>query len=89
VSRILRKTEGAYSETMIDEEVVVMSLESGDFFSLTGTAQAIWMLIDGSRTREMLLADLAAKFDCDPADITSDVNAFLAQLSAAGLLAGD
>lgn len=87
MSQVLAKAAGQFSETMIDDEIVVMSLESGDFFSLTGTAQAIWLLIDGTRTRAALLADLAAQFSCGEVELTADLDAFLAQLEAAGLLA--
>ena len=88
MSTKLAKATGRFSETAIDDEVVVMSLESGDFFSLTGTARAIWHLIDGTRVRAALLADLAAQFGCEPGEITDDVDAFLNELSAAGLLVG-
>lgn len=88
MSTKLAKAADRFSETAIDDEVVVMSLDSGDFFSLTGTAGAVWALIDGTRTRAELLADLATQFSCDAADISADVDAFLAELAAAGLLAG-
>lgn len=88
MSQLLAKAADRFSETAIDDEVVVMSLESGDFFSLTGTARAVWERIDGTRSRDQLLAGLAAQFGCDPADIAGDVDAFLAQLAGAGLLAG-
>lgn len=84
----LAKATDRFSETAIDDEVVVMSLESGDFFSLTGTARAVWYLIDGTRTRAALLADLAAQFSCEPEEMAEDVDAFLNELSAAGLLVG-
>lgn len=87
MSAILAKAEGRFSETAIDDEVVVMSLESGDFFSLTGTAKAIWLLIDGTRSRDTLLADLASQFSARPDAIASEVDAFLGQLTEAGLLA--
>ncbi len=81
------KAEGRYSETEIDEEVVVMNLESGEFFSLTGTARAIWQLIDGSRNRDGLIAALTADYGADDQAVAPDVDAFLAKLHAAGLLA--
>ena len=84
---LLGKIAGAFSETEIDEEVVVMALASGDFFSLTGTAKAIWLLLDGTRSRAALLADLAAQFGCAEAEIAGDLDAFLADLGAAGLVA--
>ena len=89
MSQVLAKAADRFSETAIDDEIVVMSLESGDFFSLTGTAQAIWLLIDGTRTRAALLADLAAEFVCTEAELSEDLDAFLAQLETAGLLAAN
>ena len=84
----LAKAAGQFTETGIDDEVVVMSLASGDFFSLTGSARAIWLALDAQPDRAGLIAALAAQFDADPAEITGDVDAFLAQLNAAGLLTG-
>jgi len=84
----LAKAAGQFTETEIDDEVVVMSLASGDFFSLTGSARAIWLALDAQPDRAGLIAALAAQFDADPAEIAGDVDAFLAQLNAAGLLTG-
>ena len=84
----LAKAAGQFTETEIDDEVVVMSLASGDFFSLTGTARAIWLALDAQPDRAGLIAALAAEFGSDPAEIAGDVDAFLAQLSAIGLITG-
>lgn len=84
----LAKAAGQFTETEIDDEVVVMSLASGDFFSLTGSARAIWLALDAQPNRAGLIAALAAQFGADPAEIAGDVDAFLAQLNAAGLLTG-
>lgn len=83
----LVKAEGAFSQTIIDDEIVVMSLESGDFFSLTGTARAIWERLDAKPTRAALLAGLAEEFDADEVTIASECDRFLDQLRAARLLA--
>jgi len=84
----LAKAAGRFTETTIDDEIVVMSLDSGDFFSLTGTARAIWLALDGQHDRAGLIAALAADFAAGPDEIADDVDAFLAQLMAAGLLTG-
>ena len=84
----LAKAEGRYSETTIDDEIVVMSLDNGDFFSLSGTSAAAWRLIDGSRDRAALIAELAADYGVAEGAIADDVVAFLAQLRAAGLIVG-
>lgn len=84
---MVRKASDRFSETTIDDEIVVMNLESGDFFSLTGTARDIWLLIDGRRNEGALVAALAADYGVDEATIGPDVADFLTQLEAAGLLA--
>lgn len=83
---IAKRTE-AYTETEIDDEVVLMKLDSGEFFSITGSGRAIWALIDGQRDRAALIAALVAEFDGDAAEIAADVDDFLAQLVDEGLLA--
>lgn len=76
-----------FTETAIDDEIVVMRLDSGDFFSLAGTAAATWRLIDGTRDRAALIAALAADYGSDESEIAADVDEFLAQLERQGLVA--
>ncbi len=83
----LRKNPQAFSETAIDGEVVLLNLNDGTFFSLTGTAAEIWPLIDGLRDRPALLADLAAEHGTTAEVIAADVDHFLAQLTDAGFIA--
>ena len=85
----LAKDPARFAETRIDDETVVMSLETGDFFSLTGTAQSIWRLLDGTRDRAAILAALAAEYDAPAAELEADLDPFLADLFAAGLLDAD
>jgi pyrroloquinoline quinone biosynthesis protein D len=80
------KASDRFTETAIDDEIVVMSLESGEFFSLTGTACAIWEAIDGTRDRDAIVADLATRYSASPDAIAGDVDEFLADLRGAGLL---
>lgn len=87
-SKPLSKVPGAYSEATIDDEVVVMSLDSGEFFSLTGTALAVWRGLDDGPTKPALLAGLAEEFGTNPASIEPDCDAFLNQLIAAGFVVG-
>jgi len=78
-----------FTEADIDEEIVVMRLDNGEFFSLSGTSADIWRLIDGRRDRDRLVAALASEFDADPSRIGADVDDFLKQLRDMDLLAGD
>lgn len=85
----LAKAAGHFTETEIDDEIVVMSLDSGDFFSLTGPARAIWLALDEGMERAGLIARLATAFETEPAALAADVDAFLGQLRSAGLLVRD
>ena len=53
----LIKAAGRFTEADIDHEIVIMRLDNGEFFSLSGTAAAIWRLIDGERDTAALVAD--------------------------------
>ena len=86
MNAIIKRTD-AFTETEIDDEIVLMKLETGDFFSITGTGRAIWTMIDGARDRAALVAALAREFDAGETEIAADVDDFLAQLAGEGLLA--
>lgn len=85
----LRKNPDAYAETEIDDEVVLMDLSSGDFFSIKDTGLAIWNLIDGGLDRAGLLSRLAQDYGAPEAEIAADVDEFLAAVIAAGFVAAD
>lgn len=82
----ITKRKEQYSETAIDDEIVVMSLDSGTFFSLTGTGRAIWELLEAQNERARLLAALAEAYAVDEAAIAGEFDAFIASLSEAGLV---
>lgn len=86
MTTIITKRAGSFSETEIDDEIVVMHLDSGDFFSLTDTAVEIWRLLDGTRSRDAIITDLSAAYDAPQAEIAADVDRFLARLREAGLV---
>jgi pyrroloquinoline quinone biosynthesis protein D len=86
VTGLLTKASERFSETQIDDEIVVMSLDSGDFFSLSGTARAIWLLLDGTRDRAALIGALTEQYGAARESIAGEVDVFLAQLDQAGLI---
>lgn len=83
---VIAKLPGRFVETTIDDEVIVMELGGGEFFSLTGTAAEIWRLIDGGRSRKAILAELSVDRDAPGEVIASDLDAFLQQLVKAGFV---
>ena len=88
VSSALVKRADRFVETEIDGETVVMELETGDFFSLSGSALAIWQLIDGTRDRASLAAAVAAEYQLTESQLAGEIDAFVADLKAAKLVEG-
>ena len=89
MSKPLTKDPSAFAETRIDDEIVIMNLASGDFFSLTDSAAAIWDLLDGSRNRAAVLAALSGDYAAAQADLARDLDVFLGELRAGGLISGE
>ena len=83
---VITKRLDRLTEAEIDDEIVVMLIDKGEFFSVSGSGVAIWRLIDGTRDRAALNRDLAAEFDAPEQQIMADVDEFLARLDEFGLI---
>jgi len=75
-------------ETAIDEEIIVMRLDNGELYSLTGTAAAAWRLIDGRRDRAALVAALTEDYSAPEGRIAADIDDCLRQWRESGLIGG-
>jgi len=84
--RTIEKRTGTFTESMLDDEIVVMRTDTGEFFSICGAGLDIWPLIDGTRDRSALLMALEATFDAPERAIADDLDGFLAALAEAGLI---
>jgi len=72
---------------MVDGRVVGLDLRSSRYFSLNGTAAALWPALQEPVAPEQLRKKLAEEFGVEPAVAEADVASFLEQLRAEGLLA--
>lgn len=80
------KRDDQFVECTLDEETVLMKLADGDFFTLKGSAAAIWPLIDGVRSRAAITAELQSRFDGAKSEIERDVEVFVSELRKAGFV---
>jgi Coenzyme PQQ synthesis protein D (PqqD) len=71
----------------IDGETIIIDLATGTYFSLQGTAPAIWNGLTRGESDEQILTDLRSRYSGDPEEITASVVAFLAELSGNQLIA--
>jgi hypothetical protein len=83
----LAKLTDRFTEARLDDEIVIMRLDNGEFFALSGTAATIWRLIDEERDSEALVAAVAAEYKTSEGDLAGEVQDFLQDLEGIGLLA--
>jgi hypothetical protein len=65
---------------IIDDEAVILNLQSGLYFNTAGSGAEIWAGLDRGATVEALAGRLTARFDIAPAEAAGAVAAFLATL---------
>jgi len=70
----------------IDDEVVMMSIEAGEYYGLNPVASRIWELLEKPHTFGRLIDLLMLEFDIDEATCQNDVMNFLHQLMDKGLV---
>jgi Coenzyme PQQ synthesis protein D (PqqD) len=71
---------------VIDGEVVAIDLESGRYYSLEGPAARAWEAIQSGEDMEGIAAAVGAEAGISADDARPDVDAFVAELLAEGLL---
>ncbi|MCU0760466.1 MAG: PqqD family protein [Steroidobacteraceae bacterium] len=71
---------------VIDGELVVMNLATGNYFSSAGTGAHLWALLEDGASEESLVAALVARFEVEGATAQADVSRFVAELLAASLV---
>jgi hypothetical protein len=64
----------------IDDEVVMMSIETGEYYGLNPVASRIWELLETPCTFHQLVNMLMQEFDIDETACQKDVMKFLDQL---------
>ena len=72
-------------ETMGDE-TVIMNLETGAYYSISGTAEDVFRLIEHTPTTEELRSALNSKYEVDAAELEPALQSYLAELMDAGLI---
>lgn len=71
---------------IIEDEAVILNLESGLYFNTVGSGAEIWAGIERGATAEALAARLVRRFDVSAAQAGEAVAAFLATLESYALV---
>ncbi len=82
----LKKATNRLAETEIDDEIVLMNIDTGHFHALRNTGLAIWKLIDGTRDINALCDALRQSYAVDPDVCAIEVDRFINLMVEAGFV---
>ncbi len=83
---MIRKATDRFAETPLDDELVLMNIDTGSFHALKGTGFAIWQLIDVTRDEAAICAALLQSYAVDPQTCQAEVSRFIEQMVGAGFV---
>lgn len=73
-------------ENILDQEVVLMSIERGCYYGMEKTAARIWKLLEQPKTRGDLLQALVQEYDAPQELIAKDMDIFLQRMNDNGIV---
>jgi hypothetical protein len=71
---------------VIDGEVMVINLDTGVYYSVTGAGAAVWPMLVGGATRREISDQVARHYGADAASVERDVDTFITQLADEAIL---
>lgn len=73
----------------LDDESVLLNVETGMYFGLDPVGTRIWQLLEGGSTQSEILDTLLNEYDVEPDRVGTDVEVFLDILEAKGLVCSE
>ena len=83
---MIRKIATRYAETRLDDELVLMNVDTGSFHTIKETALAIWDLLDETEDQAAICARLLEQYDVDEQTCAAQVGRFVDQMVEAGFV---
>jgi PqqD family protein of HPr-rel-A system len=81
---LIEKRPEQFADAALDDEVVLIDADSGEFFAIKDSALAIWQRLDKESDLDRVIAGLCEDFDVSAEQCRADVEAFVAQLAERG-----
>jgi hypothetical protein len=72
---------------IFDDEVVIINLNSGNYYSLQNAGARIWELIEREAMRDEIVAEIVARYDGTRDEIARAVNVLLEEFAQEDLIA--
>lgn len=84
-TNVLRRTEGHVSAEL-EGLVVLLSVETGNYYNLNGVGSDIWRQVDGQRTVKDICDLITATYEVDPSEALAAIQEFAQDLCEKKLL---
>jgi len=85
----LRVASANVHSKVFDDEVVVLEMKSGTYFSLRRSGVDVWRLIEENASSGRIFEALGERYDAPSEEIATAVEALLSELAEAELIVGD
>jgi hypothetical protein len=70
----------------VNEEVVILNLKSGEYFTLNDVGQFVWLAVADQKNIEEIRQKVVDAFDVSPEKASEDIEAFISRMLDEGLL---
>ncbi len=70
----------------VEQQAVLLDIESGEYFSLNDVGKRVWDLCDGTRTVAQVADTICSEYDVPPETALDDTGVLLEHLAGAGLV---
>jgi hypothetical protein len=71
---------------LIDDEAVILNLDSGQYFGLNAVAVRVWDLLGQGRMSAEICETLLGEYETDRETLAADVDGLLRELAESGLI---
>jgi trimethylamine:corrinoid methyltransferase-like protein len=65
---------------IVDDEVVLLNLDSGHYYSLNESGRRVWELLDGENTIPDIINTICEEFDVEQQEAAKDINTLIDEL---------
>lgn len=83
---MLLQRNSALASTQIDNQIVLMCLQSGKYYTLDGSAMRIWELLKEPSAAEDIYETLLSEYTVDAETCRNDTSLFLKQMQQNALI---
>ena len=83
---LIQRDDTRFISNIVDGEVILMNMKTGDYIALRATGQVIWDALEKPITIAALVAYLLEEYDVDENEAVTDTMGFLKSLLAQNMI---